>query len=77
MSNKITLDYNQALALWKEGWCWNAVAKEYNCCKATVKKRVGENCDITEEDREMHHKRHNRYCPVCRKERKIQEETLF
>ena len=82
MSSKIVFDYNQALVLWKEGWCWRAIGKKYNCCKATIKKGVGENCNITETDRELHSHRHNKICPLCTKYNftKVvnpQVETLF
>lgn len=82
MFKKIVFDYNQAFVLWTDGWCWNALGKKYDCCGGTVKKGVGENCNLTETERVLHSRRHNKNCPFCtknyfKKVLKPQVETLF
>ena len=61
----ININTEEAITLWADGWCWNALGKlKYNCSAQTVKKRCG--ILRTSERNDLHTKNHRR-SPICYK----------
>ncbi|MEA2036842.1 MAG: hypothetical protein U9O94_05000 [Nanoarchaeota archaeon] len=82
MGIKVKFNENEALKLWKKGWCWGALGEKYGYHKRTIKKYVAEFASIEEysEANRLHCKNHRPFCPLCcpkeAQKRKLQPKLL-
>jgi len=72
---RIEINTDEAVKLWKSGWCWNALGDKYGCSGETVKSRFS----IDDKNKFDLQQRHNHFknCPKCHKHKTDNQISLL